>query len=158
MTTEVERKFLLPDVPVILEGLSAQSIQQGYIALVPNGNEVRVRSRDGAYFLTVKSAGHLSRQEVELSIAEEHFQQLWGLASEQTLEKRRYLLTDQGYTVEVDVFVGKLAGLVLAEVEFPSITAANAYHPPAWLGHEVTSDERYKNRNLALVDHFHQLK
>jgi CYTH domain-containing protein len=36
-----------------------------------------------------------------------------------------------------------------AEVEFPSESASAAWMPPAWLGAEVTGDERYANQSLA---------
>jgi adenylate cyclase len=55
-----------------------------------------------------------------------------------------------GLVLEVDVYEGDLAGLVVAEVEFPSEAAADAWRPPAWLGAEVTTDERYKNHRLAV--------
>jgi adenylate cyclase len=49
----------------------------------------------------------------------------------------------------VDVFEGRLAGLVLAEIEFPSQAESRRFQPPAWLGEEVTGDDRYSNRRLA---------
>ena len=42
-----------------------------------------------------------------------------------------------------------LEGLVVAEVEFPSEDEAGDFEPPAWIGEEVTGDERYLNETLA---------
>ena len=39
--------------------------------------------------------------------------------------------------------------LLVAEVEFPSTEASEAFAPPAWLGREVTGDARYANQSLA---------
>ena len=38
----------------------------------------------------------------------------------------------------------------MAEVEFPSEDASQAFDPPSWFGHELTDDPRYRNRALAV--------
>ena len=50
---------------------------------------------------------------------------------------------------EVDVYEGRLSGLRVAEVEFPSEEASHRFAPPAWFGEEVTGDARYANQSLA---------
>jgi adenylate cyclase len=52
--------------------------------------------------------------------------------------------------IELDVFSGTHAGLVLAEVEFESMDALEAFVAPEWFGVEVTDDGRYTNAALAL--------
>jgi CYTH domain-containing protein len=65
--------------------------------------------------------------------------------------KTRYLVPlEDGLTAEVDDYAGDLAGLMTAEVEFPSAEASAEFVPDAWLGQEVTGDERYANRSLAV--------
>ena len=51
--------------------------------------------------------------------------------------------------IELDIFSGDLAPLMLAEVEFPDIDSANAYNAPAWFGPEVTMDSRFHNSSLS---------
>ena len=51
--------------------------------------------------------------------------------------------------VELDVFEGELAPLILAEVEFPSEEEANAFVPPEWFGKDVTFSGDYHNSALA---------
>jgi adenylate cyclase len=48
------------------------------------------------------------------------------------------------------VYRGALDGLVVAEIEFDSDEASEEFDPPAWLGREVTGDERFANQRLAL--------
>ena len=55
-----------------------------------------------------------------------------------------------GLTAEVDDYAGDLAGLVTAEIEFPSEEESAGFVARDWLGREVTGDERYANRSLAL--------
>ena len=67
------------------------------------------------------------------------------------MEKVRYLVPlEDGLTAEVDVYEGKLAGLMTTEVEFPTLEEAEAYEPPYWFGKDVSFDHRYKNTSLSL--------
>ena len=58
-------------------------------------------------------------------------------------------LPGDGDTLELDIYHGRLEGLLTAEVEFASVSAASAFVPPDWLGPDVTDDPRYKNKKLA---------
>ena len=80
----------------------------------------------------------------------ERFERLWPLTEGRRIEKTRYEIpADDGLTIELDVYDGALAGLVVAEIEFDSEQAADAFSGPDWLGREVTEDSRYKNQRLA---------
>jgi adenylate cyclase len=147
---EIERKFLVREFPSDLGRLRSSRIEQGYIAVADDGTEVRIRRRDEAAVLTVKSAGGRSRLEEEIEIDAERFERLWPLTEGRRLEKTRYLIpSDAGLTIELDVYSGGLTGLKVAEVEFGSEDAADAFEPPEWFGSEVTDDARFKNQNLA---------
>lgn len=52
-------------------------------------------------------------------------------------------------TAEVDVFKGKYAGLIYAEVEFTNEASAEAFTKPDWFGEEVTYKSGYSNAELA---------
>ena len=145
---EIERKFLVGAVP---EGdFDSSAIRQGYVAIAADGGEVRVRDRDGACFLTVKHGKGVVREEHETQISGELFEALWPATEGRRVEKRRILVPLGSLVAEVDVFEGALAGLVVAEVEFPTAEAAEAFAPPAWFGPDVSADHRYKNQSLAL--------
>jgi adenylate cyclase len=147
---EIERKFIVDDVPAELADHPSSEIRQGYLAIDGDGTEVRVRSRDGGAVLTVKQGAGRSRSEEELELGEDQFEQLWPLTEGRRIEKRRYdVPASEGLTIEVDVYAGELEGLVIAEVEFPDDRAADAFEPPAWFGREVTEDPGFKNQNLA---------
>jgi adenylate cyclase len=148
---EVERKFVLGDPPPWLQSQPSKRIEQGYLAIGEDGVEVRVRRCEGECTLTVKSAPGLVRVEEELPIDERRFEALWQLTPERRVVKTRYLVPlPDGLTAEVDDYAGDLAGLVTAEVEFPSEEASATFVPHDWLGREVTGDERYANRSLAV--------
>jgi adenylate cyclase len=111
---------------------------------------VRVRRREGRTWLTVKAGAGRVRVEEEIEIEGDRFERLWPLTEGRRIEKTRYEIdADGGAVIELDVYTGDLEGLVVAEVEFDSEEAAEAYVAPDWLGADITEDLRYKNQRLA---------
>jgi adenylate cyclase len=146
---EVERKWLVhtpPDLPVH----QGKEVTQGYIALAEDGTEVRLRQIGEQFFQTVKSEGGLVRGEIEVELTKQQFEALWPATAGRRLEKTRYRVPWAGKQVEIDVYDGSLAGLVVAEVEFTSAAESVQFTAPPWFGTEVTEDEAYKNVHLAL--------
>ena len=144
---EVERKFLVPDAPD-LSGAEADEIEQGYLAIGADG-EVRLRRKGDRLVLTAKRGEGLSRQEAEVELDGDRFDQLWPLTAGRRLHKRRHVIPHDGLKIEVDVYAGELEGLVVAEIEFSSEDEARGFEPPDWLGDDVTGDRRYLNETLA---------
>jgi adenylate cyclase len=144
---EVERKFLVHDPPE-LNGVSADEIDQGYLA-IGSEDEVRLRRKGDRLLLTAKRGGGLSREEAEVELDREAFDRLWPLTEGRRLHKRRHVLPYGDLEIEVDVYAGDLDGLVVAEIEFPTEEEARAFEPPDWLGEDVTGDPRYLNETLA---------
>jgi CYTH domain-containing protein len=144
---EIERKFLVPAMPD--EAGDGIPIQQGYLPLAAVESELRVRRKGDATVLTVKRGRGLERFEHEAKIGADAFEALWPLTEDRRIEKTRYEIPHGDATIELDVYAGDLAGLLVAEVELPSREAAARFEPPAWFGEEVTEDGRYGNRSLA---------
>ena len=55
-------------------------------------------------------------------------------------------------TIELDVFDKPFAPLVIAEVEFGSVEAAQSFLPPDWFGEEVTYEPKYHNSYMAMQE------
>jgi adenylate cyclase len=145
---EIERKFLVEQLPAGADSHPSGEIEQGYLAITDDV-EVRVRRYGDQSFLTVKSSGNESRVEEEIEIDRRRFDALWPLTEGRRVQKRRYRIPVGDLTLELDVYHGDLEGLLIAEVEFESLADATAFVPPGWLGDEVTDDPRYKNKRLA---------
>jgi CYTH domain-containing protein len=65
------------------------------------------------------------------------------------LRKTRHRLGKvAGFDMSIDLFEGDLAGLILAEVEFPTAEALEAYPTPGFALREVTHDPRYNGGAL----------
>ena len=149
MSCEIERKFLLDAIPAEVAGAHGTAIEQGYLA-VDEEAEVRLRRAGEKRRLTAKRGHGESRQEVEVEIAADLFDDLWPLTAGRRLRKTRYRVAlGEDLVAEVDRYQGDLEGILVAEVEFPSEEAAEGFRPPAWLGREVTGDPAYANQNLA---------
>ena len=66
------------------------------------------------------------------------------------IRKKRYMIPlSDILTIELDLFEGDLAPLILAEVEFPDETSANTFCAPDWFGKDVTFSGEYHNSNLS---------
>ena len=97
---------------------SEEMIVQGYLSTSPT---VRIRLKGQAAFLTIKSPTRgLSRQEYEYEIPVEDAVELLKLCGGKVLKKIRRTLTHSDHVWEVDFFMGRHAGLVIAEVELTS--------------------------------------
>ncbi|MDO5146339.1 MAG: CYTH domain-containing protein [Eubacteriales bacterium] len=144
---EIERKFLIHTLPESLTSYPHHTISQAYVNTSP---VIRIRQKDDTWILTVKSKGAMAREELELPLTEEEYLHLFSKKEGIVIEKNRYRIPDdKGYVIELDVFHGVYDGLVLAEVEFPSLSEAEQYIPPKWFGREVTTDFRFHNSNLS---------
>jgi CYTH domain-containing protein len=146
---EIERKFLITNLSD-LNTLCGVEVLQGYI-ISSDDMEVRLRKEDGCkYSLTIKNGGTLVRKEYEISLTKEQFDVLWPTTENRIIEKIRYCIPYNEYIVELSVYIGRLEGLMIAEIEFPSIEKANLFEPPVWFGTDITLDTLYKNKNLAI--------
>lgn len=146
---EIERKYVLAETPPDLGRHPSERIDQGYLAVAEDGVEVRLRRHGDRTVLTIKSGpGHV-RVEEEIEIDAHRFDALWALTEGRRVSKTRHRVPLGEAVAEVDVYDGHLAGLLTAEVEFPSEEASARFAPPDWLGREVTGDARYANQSLA---------
>ncbi|MGL5675572.1 MAG: CYTH domain-containing protein [Cellulosilyticaceae bacterium] len=144
---EIERKFLVKDLPTLAQ-YSHKQIIQGYISTDP---VIRIRQMGTTFCLCMKSQGHMIREEFELNITKEQFDNLWDKVEFSPIEKTRYFIPlDNHLTAELDVYSGHLEGLLTVEVEFSSPVSASHFTPPSWFGEDITHDNRYKNNHLAM--------
>ena len=143
---EIERKYLVKQVPEHLDSYAFHEIEQGYLCTEP---VVRIRRQDEEYYLTYKSKGLMIREEYNLPLTKDAYFHLREKIDGRLISKRRYLIPLDPYTIELDVFRSPKDDLVLAEVEFPSEEEALAFTPPEWFGEDVTNSSLYHNSNLS---------
>ncbi|MCI8282070.1 MAG: CYTH domain-containing protein [Lachnospiraceae bacterium] len=145
---EIERKYLVTTPPRNYTSYPFHQIEQGYLCTNP---VVRIRKQDQEYYLTYKSNGLMVREEYNLPLTEDAYRHLRQKTDGRLISKLRYCIPFQdSLTIELDIFQGELAPLMLAEVEFPSREEAEAFQPPEWFGEDVTFQGAYHNSALSL--------
>ena len=150
---EIEKKYLVLDLPRDLDQYPHEEIEQAYLCTDPT---LRIRKKGGHYIFTYKSRKKgLSDQlcvaeEVESELDFDTYAHLFEKADGEPIRKTRYRIPYENYTIELDVFHGSRMGLYLAEVEFPDIEAGESFVPPVWFGEDVSDDVRYTNAYMAM--------
>ena len=149
MAKEIERKYLVknqiwdktikPDFTMM---------HQGYI-MDAQGTTIRVRYTDEKGLLTIKSNQNgISRDEFEYEIPLDDAVYIFDNLCSKKLIKRRYKIIYFEKLWEVDVYLGKLEGLIIAEIELNSEDEI-IIESPIWIGDEVSYDIKYSNASLA---------
>lgn len=148
MGTEIERKFLVEDDSWRQAGCTGSlAIRQFYLGR-RDAFSVRVRIVDEAEaFLTIKTGSGFARGEFEYPIPLQDALDLEPARIGITIAKRRHHLPLGDHLIELDVFEGELAPLVVAEIELRTETDVVAL--PGFLGREVTGDPAFSNVRLA---------
>jgi adenylate cyclase len=150
MATETEYKFLVHELPPGAEdGLDFEPISQGYICGGPP--MCRVRRKGPRGYLTLKGpatqvapGGPLTRAEFEYEIPAGDADAILALCPTRVQKRRARLATG----LELDIFEGALAGLVLAEMEC-ELGAPPPEEPAGWRWEDVSARPEYANRALA---------
>ena len=144
---EIERKFLVKEIPDNLDTYERIDMTQGYLNTDP---VVRIRKENDDYVLTYKGSGLLSHSEYNLPLNKESFDHLIKKCDGIIISKSRYKIPlKNNLTAELDIFKGDLDSLKLVEVEFGSVEEANNFIPPEWFGKDVTTDGRYHNSYIS---------
>ncbi len=163
---EIERKFTIKKLPENLENFEKLEMEQAYLCTDP---VIRARKENETYYLTYKGKGLLAREEANLPLHQAAYNHLLPKADGLVIKKTRYiipltnpvfdmiLLKKNGVEalpaglnlkVELDVF-HMPTGLIMAEVEFPTIELANAYQMEDWFLADVTDNRSYHNSNIS---------
>jgi len=144
---EIEYKFL-----VDLEKWQAFDkpdpirITQGYLKRSEAGT-VRVRVKGDKGYLTIKGPTvGIFRDEFEYQIPVDEAREILSTLIDKCIDKWRYNILHEGRKWEVDVFLGKLEGLVLAELEVSS--ESEEFNKPNWIGEDVSTNPNYFNAVL----------
>src|SRR6476620_3435015 len=145
---EIERKFLVRELPADLTSYRHNEIMQGYLVSLDDGLQVRLRKSGERYSLTFKRGTGNVREEREVELTARQFDALWPATEGKRLVKTRYEIPLGERVVEIDVYHERHQGLVVAEVEFDDEESAKNFQPPDWLGDDVTGNPRYSNQLL----------
>jgi adenylate cyclase len=146
MGIEIERKFMVVGDAWRSSARSAR-IVQGYMTQDAR-RVVRIRTIDDRGFLTLKGISRgAARTEFEYEIpAQDAHRLLDELCLTPLIEKTRYYVPHAGMVWEIDEFHAPRPGLILAEIEIPSVDFE--VERPDWVGDEVTGNPMFYNHNM----------
>ena len=156
---EIERKFKVNILPRNINFYKKTEIEQGYLCIKPT---VRVRKNDDTYTLNYKwknknivEGKAIQNIEYEMPLTKENYQHLCSKIDNNMIIKTRYKVPiEENLVAEVDVFHGKLEGLIFAEVEFKDIESSENFKKPDWLGEDISFDKRYDNTLLSKMEKY----
>lgn len=144
---EIERKYLIHQLPFALDTYPCHLIEQAYLNTDP---VIRIRREDDSYYMTYKSKGLMVREEYNLPLTHDAYQHLLPKADGNIITKQRYCIPlSDTLTAELDIFLDTFSPLMLVEVEFPNEASAESFSAPSWFGEEVTFSTAYHNSTLS---------
>ena len=148
---EIERNWLIKEMPDLKE-FNIQKIikvNQDYVMIDGEG-EVRIRkclmNNKTFHDMAIKIGNGVIRTEVNKDLNSDEYKQLKS-QSKGGITKTLIVIADNCC---IHIYSGKLKGLNMVEVEFPSMSEAKKFIPPYWFGKEVSNDVRYRAKSLAL--------
>ena len=172
MGIEIEKKFLVKELPADLDKYPFRLIEQGYLNVHP---AIRVRKEDDRYYMTYKGTNEnyegIGKVEYNLPLDRDGYEHLLAKADGNVITKKRYVIplnsdafskeylsahselsnafSEGRIVIELDVFEGVFERRILAEVEFPDEESAANYHQADWFSKDVTGDLRYSNSSMS---------
>lgn len=150
MGMEIERKFLVREMPKDLSQYRSRAIEQAYLNFTPTIRIRHDKSIDSEkYELTYKGKGDYAREEYNLPLDKESYENLLKKHEGTVIKKTRYMIPLGHLTAELDIFEGDLRGYKLVEVEFETLEEEMSFTPPSWFGEDVTAGGEYSNARLA---------
>jgi adenylate cyclase len=146
---EIERKYLLSDLPRMPQPIDVLEIDQGYLPGVARLRHQRSATGGERFFRAVKQGVGVLRVETEDEIDRDAFEKLWPETDGRRVRKRRYVVANGDDHWEIDEFLDRT--LVLAELEFDDPESSVTI--PDWLSpvlvRDVTDEPQFTNRSLA---------
>lgn len=153
--TEIEKKYKVLRLPEGFPNYPHKEIEQAY--LNKGGEPIRLRrfeqNGEVSCLLSKKvRESDICCVEHNISLPPEVYEALKGAKEGRTIRKTRYIIPLYGgLKAELDVFHDFFEGLRYAEIEFPSVEAAESYKTPDWLGEPQSSRGVLSNYYMAVV-------
>lgn len=152
---EIEKKYKVLSLPDGFPDYPHKEIEQSY--LNKGGEPIRLRrfeqNGEVSCLLSKKvRESDICCVEHNIPLPREVYEALKEAKEGRTIRKTRYIIPlDGGLKAELDVFHDFFEGLRYAEIEFPSVEAAESYKTPDWLGECQPSRGVLSNYYMAVV-------
>lgn len=141
---ERERTYLAGSLPSGLLQCRSEIISDVYVPDTVSHAHLRLRHKGDSYVITKKTpleGMDSSRQsEHTITLDQAEYEALAGCSTKKFLKRRFYCEID-GHKAEVDIYLERLAGLVVIDFEFESNEEMDAFEKPDFCLADITQDE-----------------
>jgi adenylate cyclase len=141
---EIEKTYLAKFLPNNLVKCKSKEMLDIYIPKESKHAKLRIRKSGDSYVITKKSViseGNASTQlEESIKITPEEFKAFLKIGGN-IIKKTRYFYPYKDYVAEIDVFAGKLKGLVLIDFEFKNHKQLKDFVMPDFCLIDVTEED-----------------
>jgi len=151
MEIELERTFLLKELPKDIKKCKSVEILDIYFPTTMPHPILRLRKKDNQFILTKKAPvknDASEQKEQTIILSEEEFLALSTLPGKK-LRKIRYYYPINKYLAEIDIFLDDLQGLALVDFEFPSIKEKERFSIPDFCLVDITQEDFIAGGSLA---------
>lgn len=149
---EIEKTYLAKSLPSDLKSFPGKELLDMYLPKESAHAKLRIRKSGDSYTITKKGrvdeADGTTQVEQNIKLTAEEFASFRNIEAN-VVHKMRYLYPYKGKTAEIDVFMDKLEGLVLIDVEFGSREEMEEFGMPEFCLAEVTNEDGLAGGMLA---------
>ncbi|MFA6255750.1 MAG: hypothetical protein WC606_01075 [Candidatus Absconditabacterales bacterium] len=143
---ELEKTYLLKEIPKGLSKYPHKDLLDIYIPFESDHAHVRIRKNGESMVIMKKELTNpndlSSQQESVIHLTHKEFSALSQVPGKR-IHKHRYYIPYKGITLEVDVFLEALSGLILVDAEFTDEETKNNFQMPEFCLCEVTQDVEF---------------
>ncbi len=144
MEIELERTFLLKNIPPDMEKCESIEIIDIYIPRTANHPVLRIRKKGDVFEITkkepVKKNDVSEQYEKTIPLSEEEFNELAQIKGKR-LRKKRYFYPFQRKIAEIDIYLDDLEGLGLADIEFNNKKEKDKFQIPDFCLVDITQEK-----------------
>ncbi len=152
MEIELEKTFLLKNIPAGIKKCKSIEIADLYIPYSAEHPVLRIRKKEDRFEITKKYplVGNDSSEQGEYSVilTKQEYESLSRIKGKK-FRKRRYFYPFQGKTAEIDIYLDKLSGLGVVDFEFVSRKDKNKFKMPDFCLADVTQEKAFAGGMLA---------
>jgi len=144
MEIELERTFLLKNIPAGLEKCKSIEIIDIYIPKSARHPVLRIRKKGDVFEITKKyplvEKDSSEQGEYSISLTKEEFEEFSKIKGKR-FRKDRYFYLFNGKTAEIDIYLDDLQGLGVVDFEFSSRQEKDSFRIPDFCLVDVTQEE-----------------
>lgn len=148
---EIEKTYLLRYIPDGLLSSPKKEISDHYFCLNQEKPSLKLRKKENKYRLYKKNRlekSYLRHQEETINLTTREAKELLKLPNK-SIVKTRYYYSYNDIELEIDLFLGELRGLTLADFEFNSEEESKAFTAPDFCLADVTEEVYIFGRVIA---------